>query len=62
MANATVAVHNQATGETKTVTADAVGHYAATGLLPGTYTITVDAAGFAEAVKGSVALWEQGAM
>jgi iron complex outermembrane receptor protein len=61
IANATVTVRNTTTGKTKTVTADAAGHYTATSLQPGTYSLTADAPGFAEATKGSVALGEQGA-
>ena len=61
IANATVTVRNTATGKTKTVTADAVGHYTATGLLPGSYTVTADAPGFAEAVKNPIAVGESGA-
>jgi iron complex outermembrane receptor protein len=61
IAKATVTVRNTATGKTKTVTADAVGHYSATGLTPGSYTVTADADGFAEASKNSVVVGAEGA-
>ena len=61
IAKATVTARNSATGKTKTVTADAAGHYAVTGLIPGSYALMADAPGFAEAVKNPIALGESGA-
>jgi iron complex outermembrane receptor protein len=61
IANAAVTIRNTATGKTKTVIADSTGHYTATGLLPGSYTVTADAPGFAQASKSSVSLGENGA-
>ena len=51
IAKATVTLRNSATGKTRVVTADAVGHYTAEGLPAGTYTVTADAPGFAEATR-----------
>ncbi len=61
IANATIDIRSAATGKTKTVTADAAGHYSASGLLPGTYTVTAAAPGFSELVKTSVVVSETGA-
>jgi len=52
--NATVAVKNQATGALKKANADSVGHFAVTGIAAGRYTLTIDAAGFAETTKKDV--------
>jgi uncharacterized protein YfaS (alpha-2-macroglobulin family) len=46
VANATVTITNEGTGEKRTVTADAQGHYAVPNLPPATYTMTAEAKGF----------------
>jgi hypothetical protein len=46
VANATVTVANDATGVKKTVTTSSAGSYTVTDLLPGTYTVKVEDAGF----------------
>ena len=43
---AKVTVANEGTGETRTVTTDAQGHYAIPNLAPATYTLTAEAPGF----------------
>jgi iron complex outermembrane receptor protein len=60
IAKATVTARNTSTGKSKTVTADASGHYVIEGLATGTYTVTADAGGFAEATKNSVSLADTG--
>ena len=47
VAGATVTIKNERTGAVKTVTTDAQGRYAVTGLPPSTYTIAVKAGSFA---------------
>lgn len=54
--NGSVAILNTATGETRTVTSNADGLYSAPNLQPGTYTVTVTAAGFSKAVQNNVIL------
>jgi iron complex outermembrane receptor protein len=49
--NATVELKNEATGTPSTVTTDNAGHFSATGLPPGGYTIIVSAQGFAETTR-----------
>ncbi len=45
--NATVTVHNNGTNAEQTVTTDASGYYRARGLQPASYTVTINAQGFA---------------
>jgi hypothetical protein len=54
--NTQIAVKNNATGVTRTVTADPAGFYTAPNLLPGTYEITATASGFATEVQSGVTL------
>jgi hypothetical protein len=54
--NAAVAILNTATGETRSVSANADGLYSAPNLQPGTYTVTITAAGFSKAVQNNVTL------
>ena len=54
--NAQVSVRNTATGVTRTVTADTAGLYVAPNLLPGTYEISVTAAGFSTSKESNVEL------
>jgi outer membrane receptor protein involved in Fe transport len=50
VANATVTVTNDATGVKKTTTTNSAGSYNVTDLLPGTYTVKVEDAGFSSAL------------
>lgn len=52
--NATIKIVNNATQQALTVTSSDNGSYAATGLLPGRYTITVTATGFGSTVQNDV--------
>ena len=54
--NAAVAILNTATGETRSVTANADGLYSAPNLQPGSYTVTITAAGFSKAVQNNITL------
>ena len=54
--NATVAAKNDATGVEATIKSTATGEYHLGNLLPGTYTVTVTAAGFTKAQVRSVAI------
>jgi hypothetical protein len=53
---ADVAILNTATGEPRTVLTNADGIYSAPNLQPGTYTVTVTAAGFSKAVQTGLTL------
>ena len=53
---ATVLMKNEATGFTRTVTTDAEGHFSASGLPSGAYTIEAAAAGFARNSRAGVQL------
>src|SRR5712675_98350 len=53
---ADVAILNTATGETRNVTTNADGIYSAPNLIPGTYSVTVTAAGFSKLVQSGVVL------
>jgi iron complex outermembrane recepter protein len=53
---ATVALKNEATGITRTVTTDSDGRFSASGLPPGAYTIDAAAAGFARNTRAGVQL------
>src|SRR5689334_22002934 len=53
---ASILVRNHASGVTRTVTTDSVGFYTAPNLLPGTYEVTVSAAGFAASVQSDITL------
>lgn len=52
--NAVVTIVNQATGTTRSATANNAGLYLMQGVAPGTYTLTVTAAGFDKLVKKGV--------
>ncbi len=54
--NATLSIKNVATGIERQTTADASGVYTAPNLLPGTYEVTVTAAGFATSVQSGITL------
>jgi hypothetical protein len=54
--NATLSIKNVATGIVRQVTTDSSGVYNAPNLLPGTYDVTVTAAGFNTAVQNGIAL------
>ena len=54
--NAEVAVLNTATGETRTVSTNADGIFSAPNLQPGSYSVTVTAAGFSKAVQTGLTL------
>src|SRR5579864_7696484 len=56
VAGASIAIANTATGVTTTVTTNAEGIYSAPNLLPGTYQVTVSAAGFQKTVQSGVVL------
>jgi outer membrane receptor protein involved in Fe transport len=56
IARARIEVRANATGVTRTVTADDAGFYAAPNLLPGTYQVTASSAGFARTVTKGVEL------
>jgi len=45
--NATVEIKSEASGSSSTATTDSAGHFSATGLAPGGYSLTVSAQGFA---------------
>ena len=51
---ATIIVRNDATGRTRTATADALGHFSLAGLPIGTYTVDASAPGFATTVQKGV--------
>src|ERR1700687_5862621 len=53
---ATVVVKNEATGLSRTVTTDSEGHFSASGLPNGTYTIETTAAGFARSSRSGIQL------
>src|SRR5579862_9419538 len=59
--NATVELKNEATGTPSTVTTDNAGHFSATGLPPGGYTIIVSAQGFAETTRPGAKITAGGA-
>src|SRR5579864_7474868 len=54
--NANVSIKNTATGVVRGVTTDSDGFYSAPNLLPGTYEVTVSAAGFSTAVQTGLTL------
>src|ERR1700688_4105078 len=54
--NAKVSIANTATGVTRDATADAAGFYSAPNLLPGTYVVTVSAAGFSTTKSSDITL------
>lgn len=56
VANADVAIRNQATNELRHMTTDAAGHYSIPQLLPGTYSLTVTAAGFETFIESGIPL------
>jgi carboxypeptidase family protein/TonB-dependent receptor-like protein len=51
-----VVIKNEATGEVRTVTVGSAGVYSAPNLLPGTYDVTVSAAGFASTEQKGIVL------
>jgi hypothetical protein len=53
---ASILISNPANGFTRSVTTDPVGFYTAPNLLPGTYEVTISAAGFAESVRSGITL------
>src|ERR1700740_940092 len=54
--NATVVILNVPTGETRQVTSDSDGFYAAPNLVPGAYQVTVTANGFSTFVQKDITL------
>ena len=56
LSNATVTVHNQATGEERTTETDTAGLYVVPSLAPGTYTVQVKAQGMQTTVANNVVL------
>src|SRR2546426_2772440 len=56
VSGAAVTVANTDTGAITRMTTNASGHYEALLLLPGSYTITVESAGFKKAVRAGVTL------
>src|ERR1700691_4313988 len=54
--NAAVSLSDQATGQVRSATADAQGNYQLTNLLPGTYTLSVQQAGFAGFTEKDIAI------
>ena len=56
MTNATVTVRDVAKGLERTGSSDGQGGYSVRQLAPGTYSVTVDAAGFAKAEATGVAI------
>jgi hypothetical protein len=59
VAKATVRIVNRDTQVTQTTTADAAGNFAFVSLAPGTYTVTVEAPGFAKSEANVTLLTEQ---
>lgn len=63
VAGASVVIKNQGTGATRETTTDSTGSYSFPSLVPGTYTVTVSAAGFkTQVVKDRVAQVAQPAL
>ncbi len=60
VAKATVTLTNTATGKSRTVTADAEGHFAVANLAPGNYTVTASAQGFSVATRKGVMVTDSG--
>jgi iron complex outermembrane receptor protein len=56
IAKAVVVVHNDATGKTRTVTADAEGHFTVSDLPAGSYTVDASALGFATTTQKGILL------
>src|SRR6266849_33052 len=56
VANATVKIRNDDTGVETTLTTNAAGAYSSPSLVLGTYTITVEVAGFKTAVQSGIRL------
>jgi outer membrane receptor protein involved in Fe transport len=56
VSGATVTIHNDATNSTTTVTSDASGNFIAPLIEPGTYTVSITAAGFDTVAEKSVAV------
>jgi Carboxypeptidase regulatory-like domain/TonB dependent receptor len=56
IAGAEVAIRNMGTGIVRTVTTDSAGLYSAPNLIPGTYEVSVSAAGFSKAVESNLTL------
>ncbi|HUO32496.1 MAG TPA: TonB-dependent receptor [Bryobacteraceae bacterium] len=56
ISNAEVVVKNEATGEIRRTTTDATGRYTVSQLPPGSYELTVSAAGFKKFVKSQITL------
>src|SRR3989442_67433 len=54
IANAQVTVKNVDTGQTRTVPANAAGHFVAPLLPPGNYTVSAQVAGFAPLTRGPI--------
>lgn len=54
--NAQVTVTNSATGALRNATSDSSGHYELVGLPPGTYSLTIEAKGFAKLVNPAITL------
>jgi iron complex outermembrane recepter protein len=54
LAKATVIARNDATGHTRTATADAAGHFSIAGLPIGSYTVVASAPGFADVTRKGV--------
>lgn len=54
--NASVAITNTATGETRTIQTNADGLYSAPNLIPGSYTETITASGFQKTVQSGITL------
>jgi len=54
--NAQVSARNTATGVARTATTDSAGFYSIPNLLPGTYEVSVTAAGFSTAVQSNIGL------
>lgn len=54
--NGQVSIKNTATGVVRNVATDTAGFYTAPNLLPGTYEVTVTAAGFATSVQSGITL------
>jgi iron complex outermembrane receptor protein len=58
--NATVAVKNESTGAVRNLTTDSEGHFSATGLPAGSYSIEASAAGFATSHRAAQQIAESG--